>query len=201
MLHCHYPRRVVSVSYALSKPERMNTVQVRPAPVGWRVPSITFVICDLPHSNRAEEILPGRTAVTPSAAISAKGLFLYPLPCSCHEIASLLPFFYPRGQKKGWGGSRVFASPRPPLLPLNLSKPKCICTYSMWTWRFVNPNPRKEAAPNRCLCCCFLSVTAAVKAPSLCQANTASKVLCGFFVFTFGYLGLWEQDIDQAIEI
>lgn len=194
MLHCHYPHRVVSVSYALAKPERMNTVQVRPAPVGWRVPSITFVICDLPHSNRAEEILPGRTAVTPSAAISAKGLFLSPLPCSCHQI-------FLSERPKEVVGSRVFASPRPPLLPLNLSEPKCICTYSMWTWHFVNPKPRKEAAPNRCLCCCFLSVTAAVKAPSLCQANTASKVLCGFFVFTFGYLGLWEQDIDQAIEI
>lgn len=86
--------------------------------------------------------------------------------------------FYLRGQQRR---GRVFASPRPPLLPLNLSSAKCICMYSMWTCCFVNPKPRKEAAPNRCLHCCFLSVTAAVKAPSLCQTNTASKVLCGFF--------------------
>lgn len=52
----------------------------------------------------------------------------------------------------------------------------------MWTCRLVNPKPRKEAAPNR-LYCCFLSVTTAVKAPSLCQPST---MLCGFLCLLLG---------------
>lgn len=83
----------------------------------------------------------------------------------------------------------------PPSYPLSVW---INCPGHMRTCHFMNPKPRKEAAPNRCLRCCSLSVTTPVKALCpLCEVNTSQINVVGlFYLFTFRWLGLLEQDIE-----
>ena len=98
-------------------------------------------------------------------------------------------------------GNRPFSS-NPPYFPTVYLN---VCGRT-WTRRFVNPKPRKEAGPNRCLYLCFLSVTTAVKASSLHRANAASRTLWGLFCVYFwvsGTLraGYWVGSWDIAFVV
>ncbi|KAJ4944655.1 hypothetical protein JOQ06_013198, partial [Pogonophryne albipinna] len=95
------------------------------------------------------------------------------MPCSPQALV-LLWSAKSQGQiaslSYGSSGNRPFSSNPPSFPTVDLN----VCGRT-WTRRFVNPKPRKEAGPNRCLYLCFLSVTTAVKASSLHRANAASR--------------------------